>query len=105
VTAVEGFSHAADFLSHLVGKPISVMLVNYDWRDPHLLGGILTHVYTNAILLTRQNREQLIYLQAVAMIEENTSDEQSFQAKIATVQATANSESSGNDLSAKYIGE
>ncbi|MGO8949931.1 MAG: hypothetical protein ACLQUY_20205 [Ktedonobacterales bacterium] len=100
----EGFSDATDFLSTLVGKHILVMLtVSGDGQGPHLLSGILTSVYTNAILLSRQNSEQLIYLHAVATIQEASGGEQAFQAKIATVPGTA--DSSESELSAKYIGE
>jgi hypothetical protein len=73
------------------------------FREPDLLSGILRRVYTDAILLTRQSSVQVIFMHAVAMIQETIASEQPFQATIATVPASANS--SGNDLPAKYIGE
>jgi hypothetical protein len=102
--AAERLANATDFLSTLVGKPIVVMLSGGPaFREPDLLSGILTRVYTDAILLTRQSSVRLIYMHAVAMIQETTASEQPFQAAIATVPARA--DSSGNDLPAKYIGE
>jgi hypothetical protein len=107
VISAEGYSTASDFLTGLLGKPIEVLLVDRDWRGSDLLSGILTHVYTNAIVLTRLNSEQLIYLHAVAMIQEGAGNERPFQANITTVQATADpgTTSKGIDLPLKYIGE
>jgi hypothetical protein len=104
MTIPEGLASATDFLSTLVGKPVVVMLAGGPpFREPDLLSGILTSVYRDAILLTRQSNVQLIYVHAVAMIQETNASERPFLAAIATVQASASS--SGNDLPAKYIGE
>jgi sRNA-binding regulator protein Hfq len=111
VIAVEGFSNTTDYLSELMGKSITLLLVNRDWRGSDVLSGTLTRIYSNAIVLTRQNSEQLIYLHAVAMIQETTSSEQPFQANIATVSVNSafstsfSGNSSGYDLPGKYIGE
>jgi hypothetical protein len=108
---VEGPCTSTDFLSELVGKPIEVLLVNrQEGHRSDRQSGILTRVYSDAILLCRAQSEQLIliYLHAVAMIQQTSSGEEPFQTKIAIVPgspATSSAGSSRNDLPAKYIGE
>lgn len=107
----EGPCTSTDFLSELVGKPIEVLLVNrQEGHRSDRQSGILTRVYSDALVLRRPNSEQLtlIYLHAAAMIQQPPSGEELFQASIAIVPgspATSSIRSSRNDLPAKYIGE
>jgi hypothetical protein len=105
VIAVEGFSSTMGYLSELVGKPITLLLVNRDWQGSDVLSGTLTRVYSNAILLTRQSSVLLIYLHAVATIQETTASEQPFQMNIATVSvnSASSTSSSGYDLPGKSV--
>jgi hypothetical protein len=93
---------AAHFLNDLIGKVVAVTLVSHDQHGQAFLGGVLTRVYPDAILLTQQNTTQLIFTHAIATVQEATHSDREFLASIANVQQMTNTD---YQALAKYIGE
>jgi hypothetical protein len=95
-------SSATDFLNDLIGKTVAVTLVSHDQHGQALLGGVLAHVYPDAILLTQQNTTRLIFTHAIAMVQEAPYSDREFVASITNAkQATI----TDYQALAKYIGE
>jgi hypothetical protein len=100
--AYEEVTNAARFLSALIGKTVAVMLAHHSQTGHESINGVLIHVFADSLVLAQHNNEQLIFYQAIAVVQESAESSQDFLANVVKVQGAAASE---YETLGKYIGE
>jgi sRNA-binding regulator protein Hfq len=100
--AADDISSAVRFLSALIGKTVAVTLVNHNQAGHESISGVLTHVFADSIVLAQHSNEQLIFIHAIASVQERAESSQEFLANVVKVQGAAASE---YETLGKYIGE
>ena len=102
MTSSHDVSSTAHFLNELIGKAVTVTLVNCEQHGQERISGILTRVFADAILLAQHTTEQLIFNHAIAVIQEIAQSDHEFLAHLLKVQKAA---SHDYETFAKYVGE